>query len=387
MKFNVNGHTPKSGICIWEQDARESDRTARACLDWLSKRDLSGSVDIVVTNSRLRSAIQFRLVQERIDQWTPDGDTLELVSRLSLAEGDRRDLEIETLVAMLASPIAFEFPSLQELESSISVRCNIVEAAKKTFLSFAAYEAERPSEYWEYDIQRGFVVRPGKCLIEALRKATQPAENQAAYSFSCYRATEYIVALGLAEEANCCNRELLNRFQLQSQTRAIRSGEFHQVFMKEYGSHESPLPTKYYVPGDRIWFRNPDADSSDAIGFEGSWVFYLGDGQFSDFWSRNRSFTLQEKCLEIFHWRNATYRDETGELRMDEKVVQSHVQMSLANPMELEQIMDSVEKQQDPRGVYSQGGCIDPSREYPRWVRIGTSDIVLPDVDRAKKYG
>ena len=150
--------------------------------------------------------------------------------------------------------------------------------------------------------------------------------------------------------------------------------------MKEYGSRESPIPPKYYVPGDRVWFRNPDAASSDAMGFEGSWVFYLGRGLFSDFWKRKKAFTLQSKSLEIFHWRNATYRDKTGELRIDEKVVQSHIEASLRNSAELESILQAMEKLQDPRGVYLDGGCIDPTREYPRWVRPYTTDIVLPDV-------
>jgi hypothetical protein len=32
----------------------------------------------------------------------------------------------------------------------------------------------------------------------------------------------------------------------------------------------------------------------------------------------------------------------------------------------------------DPQGVYAQGGCMDTSRESPRWVRPDTTDIVLP---------
>jgi hypothetical protein len=32
----------------------------------------------------------------------------------------------------------------------------------------------------------------------------------------------------------------------------------------------------------------------------------------------------------------------------------------------------------DPKGVYEEGGCIDTTREYPRCVRPGTADIVLP---------
>ncbi|OIP14174.1 MAG: hypothetical protein AUK50_12085 [Comamonadaceae bacterium CG2_30_57_122] len=58
--------------------------------------------------------------------------------------------------------------------------------------------------------------------------------------------------------------------------RPIRSAEFHKVFLREQGSMESPLPPRYYVPGDRTWFLNPDDASAEASGFEGSWVMYLG---------------------------------------------------------------------------------------------------------------
>ncbi len=381
MKFEDNLAMSKGGgICVWQQAENPSDRVGNRTVEWLGQRVSPEWFDFAAFSVGQRKEMRFALKKEEYDRWTPAGDTLQLSEKLSLSSRARSDLEKEILVAMLASPVVFEFPSLQELESHVRVRCNIVEAATKTYLSFAAYEAERPLEYWEYDSDRGFVVRPGKSIIEALRIATQPTEMESAYSFSCYRASEYIVALGLAEEARGCNLELLNRLQLQAETRAIRSGEFHQVFMKEYGSRESPIPPKYYVPGDRVWFRNPDAASSDAMGFEGSWVFYLGRGLFSDFWKRNKAFTLQSKSLEIYHWRNAIYRDNDGELRIDEKVVQARVESSLCNPAELENISQTMEKLQDPRGVYLDGGCIDPTREYPRWVRPCTTDIVLPDV-------
>ncbi len=382
------------GICVWEpttqspkspKSPKSSDRFADVCLDWLAQKGLSDWVDFSSTANGSRSAVLFALTNDMFDRCTPNASTLELSSRLSSSVRTIMKLEVEILVAMLASPVAFVFPSLQELESHIRIRRNIVEAAAATFLSFAAYEAERPLEYWVYDSNRGFVVKPGKCIIDALQKAIQPSEPDSAYSFSCYRATEYIVALGLAKEARECNQELLTRLQRQAETRAIKSGEFHEVFMKEYGSRENPIPSKYYVPGDRVWFRNPDAASSDAMGFEGSWVFYLGSGLFSDFWKRKKAFTLQSKSLEIFHWRNATYHDDTGELRVDESVVQSRIKSSLQNPEELEQILQTMEQLQDPRGVYSDGGCIDPTREYPKFVQPFTTDIVLPDVDYAAR--
>lgn len=347
---------------------------------WLAAKELAGSVEFEVSMSVKGLVIQLSLHESLMEQWVPHCDTLKLADRLNLEQGDRGHLEKEILVAMLASPIPFRFAGLEDLESCIHVRANIAEAARKTFLSFAAYEAERPPEYWLYDEDRGFLVRPHKCLIEALVKATQPPADQPAYSFSCYRATEYVIALALAQEAERVNKKLLRQFETQAQTRAIKSGEFHTVFMIEYGTREKPLPSQYYVPGDRVWFRNPDAASSDATGFEGSWVFYLGCGQFSDFWKRGQAFTLAEKLLEIFHWRHATYRDESGHLWMDEKRVHAGVSDSQSNPHEAEQILQRMGRMQDARGTYADGGCIDPTREYPKSVLPATCGIQLPDV-------
>ena len=53
--------------------------------------------------------------------------------------------------------------------------------------------------------------------------------------------------------------------------------------MSHLGSAESPLPAKFYIPGDRVWFRNPDPLSADVTGYEGSFVFYLGNGPVKGF--------------------------------------------------------------------------------------------------------
>ena len=333
--------------------------------------------DVPTTTSRV---VGFELCEEFANEWAPAGDTTQLCEKLNLdTQSHSSDLEREILLAMLLCPIPFEFPSFDELTSAVRIRKYIVEAARKTALSFATANAERPDDYWGYSEDQGFVVLPGKSLIEALRKATQPDHSGYLYSFSCYRATEYVIALAVAQEAVLCNPELLAKLQRQAETRAIKSGEFHRVFCREYGSRTDPLPLRYFVPGDRTWFRNPDSHSSDASGYEGSWVFYLGDCLFTNFWKRGKTFSLTTKCLEIFHWRNATFRDDHGNLRIDESVVEAHVQATLKNPAEVEQILQRMERLYDPAGVYADGGCIDISREYPRWVCPGTTDISLPD--------
>jgi len=321
----------------------------------------------------------FHLRADLAQKWAPGLDTTNLTALLQLDTEHRADdLEREILLALLLSPVAFEFPSHAELASAVRIRRNLVVAARKTALAFHTTEVDRPEDCWIYATEQGFTVRPGHALIAALQKATQPEASGKLYSFSCYRATEYVILLAIAQELAQCNPALLERLQQQWERRAITSGQFHEVFLREYGSMEVPLPPKYYVPGDRLWFRNPDAHSSDVSGYEGSWVFYLGGGLFTNLWKRDQPYTLTSKCLELFHWRHATYLDEEGELRIDESIVEARVKASMADPAQTTQILELMLRLREPKGVYQSGGCIDTSREYPRWVCPGSTDLVLP---------
>ena len=348
---------------------------------WFTQLGIQDWVEIHPCQHQAQIGFRFRLTLEAYWMWTPNYNTLTLAKQLvsHFQTDESQLLDQETLLAMLASPVCFVYPSIEEFESSARIRMNIARAASKTFLSFDAYGAERPDDYWVYDQERGFLIKPNCSLIEALRLATQPGEDGVVYSFSCYRATEYIVALGVALEAQRVNPLLYRQLEAQAQRRAIRSREFHDVFMKEYGSRETPLPAAYYVPGDRIWFKNPDPASAEALGYEGSWVFYIGRGVFSDFWKRDKTFTMDLKCLEIYHWRHAAYQDSEGIWRMDEDNVQKQMHRTEQDPSELQRILEQMRKIQDKPGVYADGGCIDATREYTRWVRPTSCDIHLKD--------
>lgn len=322
---------------------------------------------------------RFHLRADLAQKWAPDLDTTNLAALLQFdTERHADDLEREILLALLLSPVAFEFPSHAELASAIRIRRNLVVAARKTALAFHTTEVNRPEDCWIYDRERGFTVRTGHALIPALQKATQPEASGKLYSFSCYRATEYVILLAIAQELAHCNPALLDGLQQQWERRAITSGQFHEVFLREYGSMEEPLPPKYYVPGDRLWFRNPDAHSSDVSGYEGSWVFYLGGGLFTNLWKREQPYTLASKCVELYHWRHATYLDEEGELRIDESIVEARVKASMADLAQTAQILELMLRLREPQGVYQSGGCIDTSREYPRWVCPRSTDLMLP---------
>jgi hypothetical protein len=351
---------------------------SQALRAWGLNRWVQCSIDTQQCDS---PALVLRLAMRPYSDWTPGSDTTRLCNLLGLnTQSSAADLEREIVLALLASPVPLAFPNAQEFFAAVRMRVCLVQAARRTVLNFGTSQAERPAHNWTYDEDRGFVIRPGCDLVEALENATQPGEHGQRYSFSCYRASEYLVLLAVAKEAKQNNPALYAQLQAQWASRAIKSGEFHDVFLRELGSQEQPLPPKYWVPGDRTWFRNPDGFSSDASGFEGSWVIYLGNGEFSNFWQWQQPFTFCSKCMEIFHWRNATFTDAQGDLRVDEDKVARLAAASLCDPADVERIMNKMQRLRDPQGIYQEGGCVDSSREFPKWVCSGSSDITLPGV-------
>jgi hypothetical protein len=367
----------------------ESPEIALACAggiafghdDRLARRQMLDELDALGLRQYVTGqGAGFALAPAWAAQLVPDGDTTGLCRALGLdTAASTADLEREIVLAMLAAPRPLQFPNFAEFLSAVAIRRNIVVAARRTQLAFGTSHAERPASHWTYDEDRGFTILPGQPLIEALMLATQPdyADGEL-YAFSCYRATEYVILLGIAQELERVNPPLLDALQRQWENKAIMSGRYHDVFLHEYGSMEAPLPQRYYVPGDRVWFRNPDEKSSDASGYEGSWVIYLGNGLFANFWKRNQPYTLVQKCVEIFHWRHATCLDQDGELRMNEDLVESLVKATMSDPRKLAHVIERMARLRDGRGVYAEGGCIDVSREFPRQVCPGTAGIALP---------
>ncbi|MDQ5944785.1 MAG: hypothetical protein QG619_202 [Pseudomonadota bacterium] len=380
--FEDGGHDIL-GIRIKKSPGSRNNAAESMLRGLLHRLGLEDFVRFGSADGSLECCLAANVAQELV----PKHDTLQLAATLS-NQGDSAGspnvaddrLKREIVLAMLAAPHGFEYPSLEEFTAAISIRHNIATTARKTALCFDPRGIERPEDCWTYHEETSFTLIPGQPLIPSLEKATQPELTGKCYSFSCYRATEYVILLGIAKALEEFNPELLQRLQQQWETRAIMSGRFHDVFLHEYGSMDTPLPARYYVPGDRVWFRNPDACSSDVSGYEGSWVIYMGGGLFTNFWKREQPYTLADKCLEIYHWRHATRHDDAGELQIDEEIVASRVQASKADAEEHASILGTMLRYRDAQGIYATGGCIDTTRECPRRVCPGTAEIMLPVV-------
>ena len=367
------------GICLRDALPLEITAAQQMFLSRLGLMDLESVMQSTAEVDAAGPFVRFTLCSDCFARWTPQFNTLDLRQTLHLnAALVPADLLREIVIAMLVGPVAFEFPSVDEWVSATRIRANIAQAGCKTSLAFHTSQAERPQDCWTYREGAGFVIRPGASLMDALAKATQPAVSNTLYSFSCYRATEYVMLLGIAQELAHCNPALYAQLQALWTERPIMSGQFHEVFLREQGSMELPLPAQYFVPGDRTWFRNPDAASSEASGYEGSWVIYLGGGHFSNFWKCEQPYTLVDKCLEIYHWRNALYFDDEGEERIDEAKVEALLAATRSDAVQTARILGLMQRFRDGRGVYAEGGCIDTTREFARWVCPASCDLLLP---------
>lgn len=376
--------TPIAGIRVrgaW------SDEQQAWCEAWLSGHGLADVVRQDGGADDQGPYRRFRLTQGSALAWAPDFETAGLARALQprlagrstesqTPDADSRELDAEILVALLLSPIPFDFPSLDEWQSAVRLRRHIVQTGRRTVLAFDTEQAERP-DCWRWSESTGFILLPGHDLISSLERTLWPDVSGRQYSFSCYRATEYVLLLALAKELRDCHPAALAALQAQWQVRAIQSGPFHDAFLHEYGSLQVPLPPRYYVPGDRLWFRNPHEPSACVEGYEGSWVFYLGQGHFTNFWKPDQPYTLTSKCVELYHWRDGLR--QTGDRRwMDEAIVEARVIETLSDPAATQRVLDRMMRLRDPAGVYENGGCIDASREAVRCVRAATWSLDLP---------
>ena len=356
-------HTQAIGFAILlanEADSERRLRQAQRCLRYLGIDDLvdcSRSTDDEGRFLHLRA-------NHRLLALCPDLDTAGLATILrSRQSAPNPVLMSEIILAMALSPQTILFKTTRELKSALRMRRNAVDIASRTELSFDTDAITRPQAYWIYTKENGFLLRQGVSLAEGLERALCPDVSGSTYAFSCQRASEYLMLYAVVRELSKVNQAGLHAVEEQWRKRALTGDDFLFRFLEERGNRENPMPMRYYIPGDRIWFKNPDDHSSDIEGYEGSWVIYLGSGLFCNLWDRQNPYTLEEKCLEIYYWSKSTAVNGNGMLYMNEDAVKERVEEALRDPAISRSILEKMMVYRDPTGVYADGGCIDLSRD------------------------
>jgi hypothetical protein len=337
---------------------------------WLKKLGIDGLITASHRTNSESSCLHLT-ANARLHECCPDLDTSTISNTLALdaSKDAQQDIVAETLLAMALSPETLQFSNARELISNVRMRLHAVDIAARTELNFDTSSITRPQAYWIYTKENGFLLRQGVSLADGLERALCPDVSGFTYAFSCQRASEYLMLYAVVSELRRVNKEALQETEAQWRKRALTGDDFLFRFLDERGTRENPMPMRYYIPGDRIWFKNPDDHSSDIEGFEGSWVIYLGGGRFCNLWDRQRPYTLEEKCLEIYYWSQCVEVSPAGVPWMNEAVVKERVQLALSDPAIKHPILQKMMVYRDPAGVYADGGCIDLSRDSFSTVR------------------
>ncbi len=356
-------NTPSTGLAILlgaRTDSTIIRRQTQRCLRLLGIDDL---LDYEVHIANNASWLHLS-ANDRLKALCPNFDTAPIQAFLSGRQPDRESQMIaEIILAMALSPQTMSFKTTREFKSALRMRRNAVDVASRTELSFDTSSITRPQAYWVYTKENGFLLRQGVSLAEGLERALCPDVSGYTYAFSCQRASEYLMLYAVVCELAKVNKAGLLAVEEQWRKRALTGDDFLFRFLEERGSRESPMPMRYYIPGDRIWFKNPDDHSSDIEGYEGSWVIYLGGGKFCNLWDRHQPYMLEEKCLEIYYWSQSVEVNSAGIAWMNEAVVKEQVKEALSNPAIMNPILEKMMVFRDPTGVYADGGCIDLSRD------------------------
>ena len=365
------------GILLKGANSRVVAVSRHSFLEQVARLGMDQSVEALDANDGL--SIRFRLSPVLQREWARACGTLQLSEKLRLHPLSEKEVWRRDSAGYAVGTGDFRYPGYPELAASVRIRQNIAEASRRTSLSFHTSKIERPTEFWRHSEECGFTVLPGKPLIEALRMATQPEASGQQYSFSCYRATEYVILLAIAQELVTCNPELLHRLQLQWESPCHHVGAISPCFFARIRIHERTASPGILRSGRPFVVSQSGRTFLRRHGLRRILGFLSGQRSVHQLveeqqalqpgFEMRRDISLAQRGLPGCH----------GRMQMDESIVEERVRATLSDPDETAHILESMMRLRDPSGVYADGGCIDTTREYPRWVCHGTSDIVLPE--------
>lgn len=375
--FDPAQFEPLGGICIVAKDRSQAEDIAGDLKSWCSELNIRPYLDLTTTQHQGLWVVQIR-ASALLKESAPNADVRCLADSFGFSTQSSDDELLKEIVFSKAlSPVASSFPSLDEFLAALRVRRNIASIARRTELWFSIDEDTRPSTHWRQLSGDGFALIAGQPLSQALELALCPDASGQRYGFACRQASEYLMLAGLAQELETTNPQLLEAIEKRWSEQPLRGDAFIDAFLSERGSRENPFPKHHYVPGSRVWFKNPDENSTDVDGFEGSWVVYMGAGKFVNLWDKTSPYDIETKCFEVYHWRHCVERTDDGVLYMNEDRVKDMMAASMADPATKREILHQMMEYRAPVRVYGEGGCIDLTRENARWVCPQTTNICV----------
>lgn len=168
------------------------------------------------------------------------------------------------LLRLIATRTTATYPSVRDVRFELRMREATMNAARElngSGVAFATFENSRCNEtYWIREPNGAFRLRPGVAPAAAIRDIFA---NGSAYGFEC--ATAIVIVLYKAA-LDSIGDEAYNRLFANTYL-------FHWNVDRDLGL--TTIPTSRFVPGDALYFDNPDVDPS-TMQWQGENAIYLG---------------------------------------------------------------------------------------------------------------
>ncbi len=179
--------------------------------------------------------------------------------------------ERKVLAALAGSDEEHIYESLEQLKFEIELRIAIIDAAKALYLSGLGFDVFRDTrcnnEYWTRRDDGGFVLKPGMKASDAILDIYQ---NGSEYSTECATAMQIVYYKALLE--------LFPEDVFNNMFPTIVLMNWHDIAreLRETGHMQQ---AKGFIPGDRLYFANPDVDPKTPE-WQGENVIDLGNGTY-----------------------------------------------------------------------------------------------------------
>lgn len=206
----------------------------------------------------------------------------------------------------------------EALREHVGLRKNIVAWAERLEWGWPdGGAAEWNCRYWQ----------AGNLIDEfELRPALQDIFfNPDKYSFGCYTAAKLVIVQGTLDYFHrllqsppltaLVEERLLADGDPLADIEPARVWSFEPGFDPAQAQHPGKVvhalhgvAPKNFVPGDWVYFLNPDKTTYARTGYEGSNPIYLGRNRFADYYNdHDHAYSFEEKINEIYQWRNGVF--------------------------------------------------------------------------------
>lgn len=210
-----------------------------------------------------------------------------------------------------------EFCNVTTFKDAVGIRQNTVAWGMDLDFSWLnGEEFEWRDEFWKGENSQE--LKDENLLVESIYDVFY---RQRKYSIGCLAAARLLMLQGVLDyyKRVSPNEEMLSYIINKVKSGGFKLYEIDPDKNKDKGKLlviEEKISSKNMIPGDWMYFKNPDKKSRDKFGYEGSNVIYLGNNKFVDFYnSNNHSYSIEEKFHSVYQWRNGVFdKEEDGHL-------------------------------------------------------------------------